>query len=85
MDIGPLSRYYLDMCPLSRYSVDMCPFSRYCVDICLHSKGRRQNTQQRMTKGDKSLLVSLQNSAILFLCKSRQRFDKGCLQFTKRH
>ena len=27
MDIGPLSRYYVDMCPLSRY----------CVDICLHS------------------------------------------------
>ena len=47
------------------------------------TKGRRQNTQQRMTKVDKSLLVSLQNSAILFVCKSRQRFDKSCLQFTK--
>ena len=49
------------------------------------SKVRRQNTQQRITKDDKSLLVSLQNSAILLLCKSMQRFDKSCLQFTKRH
>ena len=30
MDIGPLSRYYVDKCPHSRY---------YCVDISLHSKG----------------------------------------------
>ena len=49
------------------------------------SKGRRQNTQQRMTKADKSLLVSLQNSGILLVCKSMQEFDKSCLQFTKRH
>ena len=47
--------------------------------------GRRQNTQQRIAKDDKSLLVSLQNSDILLVCKSRQRFDKSCLQFTKKH
>ena len=49
------------------------------------TKGRRQNTQQRVTKDDKRLLASLQNSAILLVCKSMQRFDKSCLQFTKRH
>ena len=53
--------------------------------ITYHSnKGRCQNTQQRITKADKSLLVSLQNSAILLVCKSLQRFDKSCLQFTKK-
>ena len=34
VDIGSLSRYYVDMCPLSRYCVDMCQLSRYCVDMC---------------------------------------------------
>ena len=34
MDVGSLSRYYVDMCPLSRYyCVYMCPLSMYCVDI----------------------------------------------------
>ena len=47
--------------------------------------GRHQNTQQSISKADKSLLLSLQNSAILLVCKSMQRFDKRCLQFTKRH
>ena len=32
-------------------------------------RGRLQNTQQRITKAEKSLLVSLQNSAIPLICK----------------
>ena len=36
VDIGPLSRYYVDMCLHSTY-VDMCQLSRYCVDICLYN------------------------------------------------
>ena len=36
-----------------------------------------------MTKADKSLLVSLQNSGTLLLCKSGQRFDKSFLLFKK--
>ena len=31
--------------------------------VCLFSKGRHQNTQQRITKANKSLLVSLQTLA----------------------
>ena len=34
--------------------------------LLLYSKGRHQNTQQRITKTDKSLLVSLQNLAFFW-------------------
>ena len=39
--------------------------------------GRRQNTQQRITKADKMLLMCLQNSGILLVCKGMQRFEKN--------
>ena len=55
------------------------------IAIKAAAKGRCQNTQQRITKGNKGLLVSLQNSVILLVCKSRQRFNKSCLYLTKRH
>ena len=44
-----------------------CSFSSGC------GQGRRQNTQQRITKADKILLVSLQNSGIIWyarICRS---------------
>ena len=47
------------------------------------NKGRRQNTQQRITKDDKSLLVSLQNSGILLVCMSMERFDKVTFSLQK--
>ena len=55
------------------------------IVLLLDPKGRHQNIQQRISKADKSLLVSLQNSGIFLVCKSMQRFDKTCLQFTKRY
>ena len=56
-----------------------------CFKFPMHLLGRRQNTQQRMTKADKGLLMSLQKYGILLAFKSMQRFDKICPQFTKRH
>ena len=37
MDIGPFSRYYVDMCPLSRYCVDNIMSAQYllCGQILL--------------------------------------------------
>ena len=46
-------------------------------------KGRHQNTIQRITKADKRLLVSLQNSGILLVCKSMQRFAKVAYSLQK--
>ena len=36
---------------------------------------------KRITKADKCLVVSLQNSGIHLVCKSMQRFDKGGVTF----
>ena len=46
MDIGPLSRYYVDMCAPSKYCVDMCPLSRYCVGTMFFVKTHVRATVQ---------------------------------------
>ena len=69
-----LYNYYLDVCWGStkngRLVAKLVSHDKW---INLKKNKKRQNTQQRITKADKSLLVSLQNSAILLVCKVCQK------------
>ena len=55
-----------------------------CTNMYMYIYIYIYNTQQRITKDDKSLLVSLQNSGIILVCNSMHRFDKRYIKLYRK-